>query len=59
MWSNSITSVELANPISNTRFSDLIAFSNPFYNTDVRLLLKSELADELANLSPNDLTKRL
>jgi len=60
---NSITSEELVNPSkSNTAkrpFSDWIDFSNPFYDTDVSLLLKSDLALELAALPSNQLNEKL
>jgi ABC-type amino acid transport substrate-binding protein len=58
---NSISAQNLVNPNSTTneRYSEKVAFSNPFYETEIRLLLRSELAAQLAGLTGDELTEKL
>jgi ABC-type amino acid transport substrate-binding protein len=56
---NSISSGELVNSASRRPFSEKVAFSDPFYTTGVKLLLRREIAQKLKDSPPNSLGQML
>ena len=56
---NSESSEELIYKPKNTKYRNILDFSDPFYTTSVRLLLKKGLAEELNDLNGEGLQTRI